>query len=296
MSKLRFIHVYWMLMALGAISALVVSPGVSGKLDGARAQFQVIFKPVSSPVRWLSSMAAAGMGANRAVDEGAESNGSRPRSSDEIIRENQQLKVEVANLSAQLAAMKELNADRRQVGRVLPLCEPFNVTGADPGGRQSLSLSGGSMDGLRNGQAAVYAGGIAGRVSRTGAGGAQVQLVTDEAFRATGSFARYVKDEKGAIVFQALTAPAVLVQGVGQGSMRIRMLSMREMKSAGLTVGDWVVLNDADWPPILQGYRLGRIVSIKELPEQPQFADIRVQPYADLMALREVMVMVKPGG
>jgi cell shape-determining protein MreC len=285
-----------MLMALGAIGALVIPPGITGKLDGARAQFQGIFKPVSSPVRWVATKVAGGMGANRAVDEGADTNaehGGKPRTANEIILENQQLKVEVANLSAQLAAMKELNADRRQVGRVLPLCEPFNVTGADPGGRQSLSLSGGTMDGLHTGQAAVYAGGIAGRVSRAGASGAQVQLVTDEAFRATGSFARYVKDNKGAIVFQALTAPAVLVQGVGQGTMRIRMLSMREVKSAGLSVGDWVVLNDADWPPILQGYRLGRIVSVKELPEQPQFADIRVQPYADLMALREVMVMTR---
>lgn len=278
-------------MALGAAGALVLPAGVSGRLDGVRAQLQGIYKPVSAPVRWAAGKVARRPGGDRPVDEGAEND--QPRTAEEVMRENQQLRVMVANLSAQLTALKELNADRRQLGRVLPLCAPFAVVGADPGGRDSLSIAGGSGDGLNRGQAAVYAGGIAGRVSRAGIGGAQVQLVTDEAFRATGSFARYVKDDKGTIVFQSLSSPAVLVQGVGRGSMRIRMLSMREVKSAGLVAGDWVVLNDADWPAILQGYRLGRIVSIKELSEQPQFADIRVQPYSELMALREVMVMVK---
>lgn len=287
MSRLRFIHVYGILMALGAVSALVIG------MDGGRVRghIQGIYKPVSMPVRWVAGKIAGRWGTDRAVDEGAA--GERPRSAGELIAENQQLKVEVANLAAQLSALNELNADRRQVGRVLPLCSPFKVVGADPGGRESISLAGGSTDGIRWGQAALYAGGIAGRVSRAGIGGSQVQLVTDEGFRATGSFARYVKDQKGAVVFQALSAPAVLVQGVGNGAMRIRMLSMREVKSAALEVGDWVVLNDADWPAILQGYRLGRISSIRELSEQPQFADIRVQPYSDLIALREVMVMTK---
>lgn len=291
MSRFRFIHVYWFLMALGMVGVLFLPAGGGSRLEGLRAQIQGIYRPVSAPVRWVAARVGALWRADRPVDEG--SVGERPRSMGDLIEENRQLRLLAANLSAQLSALKELSADRRQVGRVLPLCEPFAVAGGDPGGRQSLSLSGGTVAGIQRGQAVLYAGGIAGRISRAGAGGSQVQLVTDEGFGATGSFARYVTDDKGQISFVALSAPAALVRGAGGGLMRIGMLSMRQVKAAGLEVGDWVVLNDADWPAILQGYRLGRISAIRELAEQPQFADIQVRPAGDLTGLREVMVMVK---
>jgi hypothetical protein len=211
----------------------------------------------------------------------------------DIRRENDELKVTVASLEAQLEAMKKLNADREMVGRVRPYCTPVSVVGPDSGERDSLSLSLSQVGSLERGMPVVYSGGLVGRVARAGPGGAQVQLVTDKGFKATGLFGRFVRKSESEYEFQRTATEVPLVEGLGKGVMAVRNLKLREVKDVGLKEDDWVLLDDVDWPMILAGQRMGRIVSIRPRTDAPLMAEIRLQPMRNLLELREVMVMTK---
>ena len=198
--------------------------------------------------------------------------------------------MRLASLQAQLKDLQELNADRQLLGEVLPLCTPAPVVGGDAGSRDSLSIQ--STAGLQNGMFALYSGGVVGRLDRVGlSGSAQVRLITDPGFAVTGSFGRVERDASGQPTFRQIPTPPPLVQGAGRGAMVIKRLDFDSIKD--VKVGDWLVVQDRDWPANLQGYRLGRISSIDRSASSPLFAEITVKPARNLLQLREVMVMNK---
>src|SRR5258706_14306518 len=87
------------------------------------------------------------------------------------------------------------------------------------------------------------------------------------------------------------------VEGTGNGKMAIKAFKAEELAppkqtELKLAIGDWVVVKDKDLPPQVQGLKLGEIESIVE-GRNPMFVQIGIRPDADLMKLREVMVMVK---
>jgi cell shape-determining protein MreC len=293
MSHLKFNYVFAGLMALSVFSAFVAPRRIG---DWSRAQIQGIFAPVARPVRMLAGSLYDRIAGTQAAarDDGAAADGS-PRPSAEIIAENHRLRLIVANLTARFDELQERDANRRKVGAVLDLCRPFAVSGTDPGPRQSLVLAGTSLEGLRVAMPVLYPGGIAGRISRAGVAGAQVQLVTDHGFRVLGSFARFRNDPRGNVEFVNVDFPVALIEGVGNGMMRSQRLSHARVREAGLRPGDWVILNDNSWPAAVQGYRLGKIEAINQQPESPLFDEIRITPAGNLLLLREVMVMIADG-
>jgi len=87
--------------------------------------------------------------------------------------------------------------------------------------------------------------------------------------------------------------PASTVHGIGNGMMAARLMHMKDVTEAHLQENDWVVLDDREWPEVLQGWRVGRVTSIEPRRDAPGFAEIRIEPSTNLMQLREVMVMNK---
>ena len=85
----------------------------------------------------------------------------------------------------------------------------------------------------------------------------------------------------------------MLVRGDGGGTLVCEMINLADAATYHLHAGDWVMLDDPDWPVHLQNYRIGRIVSIGKRKDGPLFAEIRIRPYSDLKKLREVMVLTK---
>jgi cell shape-determining protein MreC len=292
---LRFNHIFVLLLLLAAIGAVVVPVGTG---DGARAVVAGVFAPVSWPARGVAGWVHDSVRGDRAVDDEAMAEG-KARTVDQLRGENELLRLTVASLSSQLDSLKQLNADRRMLGNVRPLCEPFSVVGTDSGPRQSLILQTLGRGAVSPRQPVLYSGGIAGRVERTGVGSAVVRLVTDRDFRVTGGFGRFEREgavAKGRVIFKELKlshSQPPLLEGTGRGTMRIQNVDMKQAEAAHLAPGDWVVLADPDWPPQLQGYKLGQIESIDSRPSAPLFALIQVRPARDLMELREVMVMNK---
>src|SRR5688500_17966655 len=280
MSHLRFNHVFVALMVLSFACAFVIPLRMTTPV---RTQFQNIFAPVSRPVGSLAHWMHGKLVRPERHDA---------RDALVIEHENDRLKTSVANLQAQVRALQEITAERQLLGDVLPLCTPVTVVGigTDAGNRESLSLQ--STEGVQDGMFALYSGGIVGRIDRAGySGGAQVRLVTDPGFSVQGSFGRFVTNAQGQTVFQTLKAPAPLVQGAGKGEMVIKRLAMEELTD--VRPGDWVVVDDRDWPQTLHGYKLGVIESKEPAAGAPLFAELRVRPMTTLTHRDRVMGMTK---
>jgi rod shape-determining protein MreC len=278
MSRIRFNHIFFALLALSFLSAFVFDK----KTDALRPQFQGLFTWISRPIHQVGSTVSDKLAAQPATDR---------RSAASLRQENDALRVALVSLEGQLNALRQLNAERELVGPVRSLSIPAAVTGADSAQRDSLLLAATSRDGVREGQPVVYAGGIAGRIDSAGLTGSRVQLVTDIDSRLLATFGRYRRNGDRLEYLRLPLQPQV-IRGLGDGTMTVFNLTAKAVQDAGLAVGDWATLADADWPMSLQGYRVGRVTDIRPA-KAALFIEVRLQPAGNLMGLREVMVVTK---
>jgi hypothetical protein len=279
MSHIKFNHVFAFLMILAAVSAFAIPRRYT---DKALPQVQSVFTPVSYPVR----KAAASVHARVAPRDSADR-----RDAEDVKTENQRLRERVIELDAQLDWERKRNAQWATLGKLRDQCLPVEVevAGNDAGTRDSLALSGSTLEHVRDNAVALYAGGVAGQIQgRAGIAGAQLRLVTDRGFRVRGYFVRMSPD----LVPQKLTQ-TVLFEGVG-GAMVVRPpLSERDVANAGLRPGDLAVADEREWPPELVGRALGAVTKIERKRDAAGFSETRIEPSMNLMMLDEVMVMKK---
>jgi hypothetical protein len=172
-------------------------------------------------------------------------------------------------------------AESPRLGPLESLCVRVSVMGVDTSGRDALLIS----SDLGQGRAVLYPGGLAGRLD-----GSRVRLITDDGFAVTGAFVRYT-DAGGMIAATRIVAPTPLVKGLGHGQIAVVGMRLADCRAAGLAEGDWVVLDDSDWPRAVQGQRLGRIISAVESRTAPGFVDINLSPAAELTSLSNVWVV-----
>jgi cell shape-determining protein MreC len=286
MAWITFNRIYAGLIIVAVVSAMILPKPFS---DRARAQIQRAFMPITYPIHTVASIAARRISPQLPDVEQARGG---PRTYQEIADENRDLRMEVAHLTAQLQKLQEINADRAAIGPIREHCRPLQVDGMDPGLRRALTLRG-PISGMRAGMAVLHSSGMVGRLDRVGwSGGAQVQLVTDQGFRITARFGRFGStDARGRFV--DVGSFTTLVEGDGKHGMVCRILAMKQVTDAGLKVGDWAVVADNDYPPILQGYKLGQVAAIGASRATPAVAEITIRPPENLLTLREVMVLVQ---
>ena len=274
MFQLRFNQVFVGLMALSFLSAFILPQKYSDRVRN----IQGLFAPVARPSAAIGSWFRGHVFPDQPSDD--------HRRDADIRAQNDELKVKLANVEAQLEALHRQSQERESVGPVGKYSVPCSVigVGSDVIVRQSLSIEATSRSGIRERMPVVYPGGFVGRVSRVGAGGAQVMLLTDPGFKALG----YFFHEGGPL--RTKTPP--LIEGAGRGTMIVRNLEYNEAKSL-LHVGDWAMLDDGEFPQVVTGERLGRIISIKPRSNAPLMAEIRLEPMRNLLELREVVVVTK---
>ena len=288
MRSFQFNYVFAGLMGIALLSAFVLPKPLS---DRARAQVQVIFGVVSSPIRLAADHVATRI--RPAERMALASPAGTSRTYREIAEENRLLRTALASLVTQFQQLKNVDEERSALGALRQSCRALKVVGDDAGLRRSLSVQGNVSD-LRPGMAAIYAGALVGRLDRVAwAGSAQVQLVTDRAFRATVRFGRFSRDHSGQEKFPTLEKLSGLIEGNGQDGMTVRNIAMKDVSESGLAVGDWAVLYDADYPMLLQGYQVGEVTQISPSRTILLFAEIQIRPVRDLRTLREVMILVK---
>jgi cell shape-determining protein MreC len=199
----------------------------------------------------------------------------------------------VSQLAAQLDQLRHVDAERSKLRERRDLCTPFSVFGSDSGQRDSLNLTGSSFQNIRVKMPVLYANGVVGLISRCGAAGASVRLITDPGFVVSASFRSFETTDDGQTRFATIHLPVTVFEGMGKGVMLSRMLSRKDVEESKLKVGDVVVVEDTDWPDAAQGAVLGRVTSILPRRDAPMLAEIKAVPLGNLMQLREVMVMNK---
>ncbi len=266
-------------MGLSVLTAFLLPDRLSHK---AQPQLQALFAPIARPAGALGAWVQRHVAPDPIRDQ---------RSSDEIRRENEELKISIATLSQENDYLRKLNGERQKLGPLRELCTPVAVVGSDSGARESLALAGSTLEGVREGMPVLYPGGVVGRIERAGLGGAQVLLITDPGFRIRARFGQFRRKPDNQIEFAELDTPPVLVEGMGRGAMVVRSLTVEQSKK--LVEGVWVVLDERDWPARLKSQPLGRVTHIGRRRDAPLYAEIRVEPDTNLTRLREVMVMTQ---
>lgn len=279
MSQVRFNQIFFGMMASAFASAFILPASAT---DGVRVHFAGIFAPLSTPSRKI---------AHGIYDEFITPAGGDLRPQADIATENQWLRDEVSRLHADVDRLQKLEAEGSQLGDLRSLCQRVTVTGSDSAGRDSLLLANTPFSNLRDGAPAIYSGGVAGRVS-VGLGGARLRLITDYGFSVTGRFIRF-STLNGRLIESKINVPTPLVQGAGHSQLVVRGMKASDFAGAGLTIGDWIVVDDADWPRPMQGLRLGRIVSAENSRQAPGFVEIRLRPESDLTHLMDVWVLTR---
>src|SRR4051812_11486211 len=121
MRSIRFIHVFTVLMILSAVCAFAVPAKTT---DKARDNVKLLFYPVARPANWLATLVAP----QKQRDDAAP-DPNHPRDVREIVRENHELRVQIANLTGRMQKLDELDKVLASVGDVRNLCERFKVIG-----------------------------------------------------------------------------------------------------------------------------------------------------------------------
>ncbi|HWB54951.1 MAG TPA: rod shape-determining protein MreC, partial [Tepidisphaeraceae bacterium] len=165
--RLRFNQIFPIAFLFCIISAFVL-PGWSNQSWNNAA---ALFAPVSIPAGRAAAWVAGMFRQKSVVDQ---------RPDIDIRRENQQLKVEVAQLQSQLQTVAKMAAERRQLGPLLDYCVGVQVIGVDSSDRQALNVQPSESDDLRVGQPVVCPLGLVGQVQSASRIGAKVRLITDK--------------------------------------------------------------------------------------------------------------------
>jgi cell shape-determining protein MreC len=283
MSSLRFNHVYTFLLLFSAASAFLIPPRFTNPL---RTLAQGMFAPVARPTRILAANALGKFQDQPAPDD-------RP---DKDIRvENDKLRSAVASLTRELDQLRAIHADYERLGDIAEYCTRVSVMGVSPGKRDSLSLKGSFSSSMVD-YPVLYEQSVIGKIDRAGISGAQVRLITDRGVVNRGRFGRFVDNGMGGVMFLATETTDPIIEGAGNGVMLVRNIGLPEAKAA-IHPGDWVVLDDSDWPAPLQNRRMGSVRAVRSRSDAPLFAEIVVEPSHNLLTLQDVMVMnKKPAG
>jgi rod shape-determining protein MreC len=198
----------------------------------------------------------------------------------EVRRENERLRTEVAQLQVRLQQERALAQRSRTLESLLDLRTEAELPtlaasviagGASPDFR-TITIDKGTIEGLRTDMAVISPAGVVGRVITPTARAAKVQLLIDRNAAA------------GALVERS-RAQGVAV-GTG-GELRLDYVS----GTADVQVGDTVVTSGIDgiYP---KGFVIGQIESVER--DRGAFNAIRVRPAVEFMSLEAVLIVLAP--
>ena len=293
MPRVRFGHIFFILMLLSFLSAFVIPPGRTQRF---KPNVQVFFLPVSWPATGVGKWIAGRVGDDQPWND--------RRNADAIKSENAELRTAVFNLTERLNRELIKSAQREAISAKLRDRGVFvRTAGGDAGTRQTLQLPGPLPAGIAEGMYATYSGGVVGVVQNVGVAGAHVKLVTDVGFRLKCRFARLRKNEAGRPEMVPIPGVSVVVEGAGGNTLKVAKtnLTMDDVKKNGLldassgkvVEGVWAYVDDPEWPQVLAGVPVGQIERIAAREDNPLFADVTLRPATNLGRLREVLVVTK---
>jgi hypothetical protein len=209
-----------------------------------------------------------------------------------LIEENRLLRQRVEQLLVQAQRFSRLDEYRQALGTKLrDATVPAAVIGFVGENDDLLSVvkadvpAGSPVLGIDGGLVAII-GTLEPQVGRLG----RVRLTGGTTHRPIGG--RFAGGDDAEI--ELISEPFVL--NGDDGHLVIRRHRTTDLEASGVEVGDWAILADDDWPMLLDGYRLGRVLAIEPVPDASGFSRVVLEPAVDAKRLDEVQVVVTGGG
>jgi hypothetical protein len=273
------------LILLAALFALLIPTRFT---DPAKTLLQGLTVPLAWPVNRVAKFAHDRVVSGEPVDDASRN---KPRDRELVYRENEQLRQANANLLGQIEVLRQRAEETERLGPVAQYSTRVRVSGVES--NNDLDLLATSFGKIEVGQPVIFAGGLAGRVVRAGAGGSVCRLITHKSSRIAGAFLRFAERD-GKLTAERLAIDPAVAVGDGGDGLVIASLRLDQVRAAGLSPGrDWFVLADPGWPTILRDYRVGVVESVTPSRDAPLFAEVRIRPAGVLTQLTEVRVLTR---
>jgi len=203
----------------------------------------------------------------------------------ELSRQNAQYRDEIDRLQAEIAGLRELEVENRDLRNLLGLKQrtgtgellPVRAIARDPSPFvQSITIDRGSDDGVKEGMLVITWRGVVGRVNRVGPTSSKVLLITDTSSsiggRGQGSESR--------------------VTGIIRGRPEGGLIMQRIPQEESLQTGDTVVTSDLGGV-LPEGLVIGQIVQIRR-KDVEVFQEAVIEPSSDMKALERLYLLASP--
>jgi rod shape-determining protein MreC len=203
----------------------------------------------------------------------------------ELSHQNAQYREEIDRLQAEIARLRELEVENRDLRSLLGLKQrtgnsellPVRAIARDPSPFvQSITIDRGTDDGVREGMLVITWRGVVGRVNRLGPTSSKVLLITDTSSsiggRVQGSESR--------------------VTGIIRGRQEGGLIMQRIPQEESLQTGDTVVTSDLGGI-MPEGLVIGQIVQIRRR-DVDVFQEAMIEPSSDMKALERLYLLISP--
>lgn len=258
---------WWMpLLLLALVGTLVAVPGSAREVEALGSW---LLDPVQGTVS-----GAAGQ---------AESVATVVRRMSELSRQNEQYREEIDRLQAEIARLRELEVENRDLRNLLGLKQrssagellPVRVIARDPSPFvQAITIDRGSDDGVREGMTIITWRGVVGRVSRVGPTSSKVLLITDS----SSSIGGRIQSSESRVTG--------IIRGRPEGGLLMQHIPQEET----LQTGETVVTSDLGGI-MPEGLVIGQVVQIRR-KDVDVFQEAVIEPSADMKRLERLYVLL----
>lgn len=286
-----FVQTFAALMLIALASAVFLPPRTGGSLG---AMSQNLLLPVTQPMRVI----AAWVHAEPEVEVSTE------KTAQHWAAEVAELERQLANYQGQLQELSELKSERDRLGkRLRELCTPMKVIGTEAGSADLL-ISVPLGESVEVGDPVLHAGRLVGRIRDVGPGGARVRVLSDKRTQLAVAFGQI--DGTAGFVRREFAEPPpgsesiygysiLAVEGTGDGFLRTTSTPLEAVDGVfRVQVGDIAVLDDPrEWPIELSQITVGTVVAVTPRSSAAGWADVTIEPAANVKSIPEVQVMNK---
>lgn len=201
----------------------------------------------------------------------------------ELSAQNDQYREEIDRLQAEIARLRELDVENRDLRNLLGLKQrsgtgellPVKVIARDPSPFvQAITLDRGTDDGVVEGMTVISWRGVVGRVSRVSASSAKVLLITD----ASSSISGRIQSSESRVTG--------IIKGRPEGGLVMQRIPQEE----SLQTGETVVTSDFGGL-MPEGLVIGQIVQIRR-KDVDVMQEAVIEPSADMKRLERLYVLL----
>jgi rod shape-determining protein MreC len=256
----------FVVLLLGAVGAVMLAPGPAREVEAMGSR---LLEPLQASVS-----SAFGQ---------AEDVASVVRRMTELSRQNDQYRDEIDRLQAEIARLRELEVENRDLRNLLGLKQragtgellPVRVIARDPSPFvQAITLDRGTDDGVKEGMTIITWRGVVGRVSRVSPTSSKVLLITDTSSSISGR------------IQSSETRVTGIIRGRPEGGLLMQRIPQEET----LQTGETVVTSDFGGL-MPEGLVIGQIVQIRR-KDVDVLQEAVIEPSADLKRLERLYVLL----